>query len=88
MRFPTTGCEIVDPAIILEEEQFDELKTGVYYPVNIGDVYHDKYQVPGKLHVGFGTTSTVWLAHDLQYVFLVFSEYLEATPDGIDLTYA
>ncbi|KAK3324416.1 kinase-like domain-containing protein [Cercophora scortea] len=43
---------------------FDEFKSGQYYPVNIGDVYESKYQVLGKL--GFGSTSTVWLARHLQ----------------------
>ena len=35
-----------------------------YYPVNIGDVFSSKYQIIGKL--GFGVTSTVWLARDLE----------------------
>ncbi|KAJ5399741.1 hypothetical protein N7465_010230 [Penicillium sp. CMV-2018d] len=46
-------------------------KQGQYYPANIGDVLISKYQIIGKL--GFGTTSTVWLARDLeghQYVTL------------------
>lgn len=64
LRFPTSGFETVDDKTILEEEQFDEFNEGKYYPVNIGDVYHEKYQVLGKL--GFGTTSTVWLAHNFQ----------------------
>ncbi|KAM0740049.1 hypothetical protein ACQRIT_005233 [Beauveria bassiana] len=36
-----------------------------YYPVQIGQVFADRYQVVGKL--GFEATSTVWLAHDLWY---------------------
>jgi len=53
----------VKDSVIVEEEQFDEFKAGQYYPVNTGDVYASKYQVLGKL--GFGTTSTVWLACNL-----------------------
>ncbi|KAG6309254.1 hypothetical protein E4U44_007222 [Claviceps purpurea] len=34
-----------------------------YYPVTIGEIFCARYQVVGKL--GFGTTSTVWLARDL-----------------------
>lgn len=34
-----------------------------YYPVRIGDLFASRYQVVGKL--GFGATSTVWLARDL-----------------------
>lgn len=64
LQFPKTGFAVVKDPFILEEEQFDEFKDGQYYPVNIGDVYASKYQVLGKL--GFGTTSTVWLARNLQ----------------------
>lgn len=63
LRFPSTGFDVVPDCHILEEEQFDEFKAGQYYPVNIGDVYDSKYQILGKL--GFGTTSTVWLARNL-----------------------
>ncbi|KAJ5356372.1 CMGC protein kinase [Penicillium concentricum] len=34
-----------------------------YYPANIGEILRSKYQIVGKL--GFGVTSTVWLARDL-----------------------
>lgn len=66
MRFPTSGFDIVPQSAILEEEQLDEFKQGKYFPVQIGDVYRSKYQVLGKL--GFGSTSTVWLARDLELV--------------------
>lgn len=67
LRFPTSGFDIVPAAEALEEERLDEFKTGSYYPVAIGDLFDSKkYQVVGKL--GFGSTSTVWLARDLQYV--------------------
>ncbi|TVY38711.1 Serine/threonine-protein kinase [Lachnellula occidentalis] len=64
LRFPTTGFEVISGAQLLEEEQFEGFKMGLYYPVNIGDVFASKYQVVGKL--GCGVTSTVWLARDLQ----------------------
>jgi hypothetical protein len=63
LRFPTAGFDIFPPHAVVEEEQFPEFKAGIYYPVNIGDVYASKYQILGKL--GFGTTSTVWLARNL-----------------------
>jgi hypothetical protein len=50
--------------VVVEEEQFDQFRAGLYYPVNIGDVYASKYQILGKL--GFGSTSTVWLARNLR----------------------
>ena len=49
-----------------EEEKIDDISTGRYYPVQIGQVFHSRYQVVGKL--GFGLGSTVWLSRDLQYV--------------------
>ena len=64
MRFPTSGFKIVNASEVLEEERFEEFKTGQYYPVNIGDIFSSKYQTIGKL--GFGVTSTVWLARDLE----------------------
>jgi len=64
LRFPSAGFDVVGDAILLEEEQLDEFKRDVYYPVNIGDVFASKYQVVGKL--GFGVSSTVWLARDLK----------------------
>ncbi|EFE41028.1 hypothetical protein TRV_04226 [Trichophyton verrucosum HKI 0517] len=66
--FPTGGFETVPPSVVLEEERFKQFKQGQYYPANIGDVLTSRYQVIGKL--GFGTTSTVWLARDLEYVTL------------------
>lgn len=67
LRFPTTGFEVIPATELLEEERFDEFETGNYYPVNIGDLFaSDEYQVVGKL--GFGSTSTVWLARNLQHV--------------------
>lgn len=64
MRFPTSGFEITNASEVLDEERFEGFKTGRYYPVSIGEVFSSKYQVIGKL--GFGATSTVWLARDLQ----------------------
>ncbi|PGH23419.1 CMGC/SRPK protein kinase [Polytolypa hystricis UAMH7299] len=71
MRFPTSGFATVNASEVLDEERFEEFKKGQYYPVNIGDIFSSKYQIIGKL--GFGVTSTVWLARDLeghQYVAL------------------
>lgn len=64
LQFPTSGFEVIKPSQILEEERFEEFKKGNYYPVNIGGILESKYQVVGKL--GFGTTSTVWLARELE----------------------
>ena len=62
--FPTGGFETVPSSEVLDEERFKWFKQGRYYPTNIGDVLGSRYQIVGKL--GFGTTSTVWLARDLK----------------------
>ncbi|PGH28124.1 hypothetical protein AJ80_00014 [Polytolypa hystricis UAMH7299] len=61
--FPTSGFEVVDPSEAIEEESLPEYDADLYYPVYIGQVFCDRYQVAGKL--GYGVTSTVWLARDL-----------------------
>ncbi|KAH0596537.1 hypothetical protein MHUMG1_05655 [Metarhizium humberi] len=64
LQFPATGFEVVPEAELLEEETYKEFKAGNYCPVNIGDVCaSNTYQVLGKL--GFGSTSTIWLARNL-----------------------
>jgi serine/threonine-protein kinase SRPK3 len=63
IKFPASGFEIIDCSTTVEEEHLEEFQTGLYYPVEIGDVFASRYQVGDKL--GFGVTSTVWLARDL-----------------------
>ncbi|KAK6716980.1 hypothetical protein SNK05_000181 [Fusarium graminearum] len=48
----------------VEEETLPDYLPARYYPVNIGEVFADRYQVVGKL--GYGAGSTVWLANDLR----------------------
>ncbi|KAK4107615.1 serine threonine protein kinase, CMGC group [Canariomyces notabilis] len=47
----------------LEEERLPGYVVSRYYPVRLGQVFKNRYQIVGKL--GFGTSSTVWLARDL-----------------------
>lgn len=63
LRFPSARPEIAKDEAILEEEQFEEFQRGSFYPINVGDILVEKYQVVGKL--GYGSTSTVWLARDM-----------------------
>lgn len=49
----------------IEEEIFPDYLAAQYYPVRVGEVFVNRYQVVGKL--GFGAHSTVWLARDLKY---------------------
>ncbi|RDW61699.1 uncharacterized protein DSM5745_10371 [Aspergillus mulundensis] len=62
--FPIRGFETIRASQVLDEERFEQFKQGHYYPANIGDVLRSRYQIVGKL--GFGVTSTVWLARDLE----------------------
>lgn len=47
----------------IEEELFPDYLASRYYPVRIGEILKNRYQIVGKL--GFGASSTVWLARDL-----------------------
>ncbi|EMF11482.1 kinase-like protein [Sphaerulina musiva SO2202] len=47
----------------IEEETIPGYLAARYYPVRVGEIFQDRYQVVGKL--GFGITSTVWLARDM-----------------------
>lgn len=60
VKFPLTN-----PSEKVEEENFGIER---YYPARIGDVLSSRYQIVGKL--GFGKSSTVWLAQDLQSAVL------------------
>ncbi|KAI0199964.1 kinase-like protein [Astrocystis sublimbata] len=62
-KFPSMGFKLEDPSIKFEEETLPFYKKEEYYPIYLGQVVHGHYQVVSKL--GFGTTSTVWLARDL-----------------------
>lgn len=50
---------------LIEEETLPDYVASRYYPTRIGELIKERYQVVGKL--GFGASSTVWLARDLRY---------------------
>lgn len=64
ISFPTSGFETIEASVLVEEEQRKGFAEGDYYPIAIGEVLDARYQVVGKL--GFGVSSTVWLARDLK----------------------
>ena len=79
-----------------DSEGEEAYKAGGYHPVQIGEVYNNRYKVVCKL--GWGHFSTVWLAEDLSgtsstgrvcYVALKIqksaSHYTEAAYDEIEL---
>lgn len=62
----STGFEVIDPSQLVEEERLPFYNRSHYYPMRIGEVLKDRYQVIAKL--GYGTSSTVWLCRDLRYL--------------------
>lgn len=66
----------------VEEETLPRYCSRHFYPVRLGEIFDERYEVVAKL--GYGASSTVWLARDLwKYVFpilLAFSIYLLLTP--------
>jgi hypothetical protein len=64
LKFPTENIPLIAPHQKIEEETIPDYLAARYYPVRIRDLIHNRYQVVGKL--GYGTTSTVWLARDLR----------------------
>jgi serine/threonine-protein kinase SRPK3 len=51
-------------------ESVEDYRIGGYHPVHLGDLFHQRYEIIGKL--AFGQFSTVWLARDQRLVLIVF----------------
>ncbi|KAG9626036.1 hypothetical protein KCU64_g18966, partial [Aureobasidium melanogenum] len=61
--FPNEGFVSISADAKIEEETFPDYNASHFYLVRIGEILRDRYQIVRKL--GFGGTSTVWLARDL-----------------------
>ncbi|KAG6875361.1 hypothetical protein C0993_009585, partial [Termitomyces sp. T159_Od127] len=61
--FSNPNYERISESELIEEETLPGYQAEWYYPVRIGEIIASRYQIIGKL--GFGRTSTVWLARDL-----------------------
>lgn len=72
--FPSSGFEIIDSSVLVEEEKLPFYRRRDYYPMRIGQVIHKTYQVVAKL--GYGTSSTVWLSRDLRYALRLCKSHL------------
>ncbi|KAF5011334.1 hypothetical protein FDECE_2552 [Fusarium decemcellulare] len=55
--------ESLPPNVPIDEEQLPRYRSEDYYPANPGDVLGEQYELKAK--VGWGSTSTVWLAQDI-----------------------
>ncbi|KAB8265975.1 kinase-like domain-containing protein [Aspergillus pseudonomiae] len=62
--FPTSGFKAIESNLLIEEEELPDYRADRFYPVHLGDIFQKRYQVVAKL--GFGTSSTTWLARDLK----------------------
>ncbi|PYH97141.1 kinase-like protein [Aspergillus ellipticus CBS 707.79] len=82
--FPTSGFEVLDPSVPVEEETLPTYHAEKYYPVHIGEVLDNRYQVVAK--IGFGVTSTVWLGRDLnESRYVVLKVYVTGTERNHEL---
>ncbi|KAJ6091686.1 hypothetical protein N7467_003655, partial [Penicillium canescens] len=66
--FPTSGFEVIPANVPAAEEQISDYSPHRYYPVYIGEIFQDRFQIRAKL--GWGSCSTTWLARDMRLVHL------------------
>ncbi|PGH34369.1 CMGC/SRPK protein kinase [[Emmonsia] crescens] len=65
----------------IEEETLPDYIASQYYPTRIGEVIREQYQVVGKL--GFGSTSTTWLARDMNgHRYVMLKIFVQASSMG------
>ncbi|KAI0403311.1 putative serine/threonine-protein kinase [Xylaria palmicola] len=57
--------ELVSSDILIDEEKVPGYKPEHFYPANPGDVLNNRYKLKAK--IGWGSSSTVWLAHDISW---------------------
>ena len=62
--FPSQGFDVIDKNQPIEEEGMPEYTPENFYPVRLGEVFNKRFQTVTKL--GYGSSSTIWLARDLQ----------------------
>lgn len=56
--------KILPSDVLIEEELSPDYRPNDFYPINPGDLFHNKYETLAKL--GYGSCSTVWLARDIE----------------------
>ncbi|WDK11934.1 protein kinase domain-containing protein [Colletotrichum graminicola] len=63
--FPVVGFNAIRQDQLVEEETMPEYSSEHFYPVRLGEVFNNQFQTVAKL--GYGSSSTIWLARDLRY---------------------
>lgn len=61
---PLQASLYIDESECVEEERAPNYNPKHFYPMQVYDILANRYQVAFKL--GWGTSSTVWLARDLR----------------------
>lgn len=64
LNFPNANFLPISLSQKVEEETMPDYVPSRYYPARIGEILKEQYQIVGKL--GFGASSTVWLARDMK----------------------
>ncbi|EGD97359.1 CMGC protein kinase [Trichophyton tonsurans CBS 112818] len=76
---PTSGYQVIDSNIVIEEEAIPDYKADRFYPVKLGEVFEGRFQVIAKL--GFGSSSTIWRHEYVALkVYVHTSKYLREPP--------
>ncbi|KAG6092785.1 hypothetical protein E4U14_000546 [Claviceps sp. LM454 group G7] len=63
LAFRSEGFALISADQKIEEETLPDYVASRFYPVKVGEIFRARYQIVCKL--GYGVTSTVWLARDL-----------------------
>ncbi|KAJ6149183.1 hypothetical protein N7471_000382 [Penicillium samsonianum] len=84
LNFTNPNFTRISTTQAIEEETIPGYVAGRYYPTRIGEILKDRYQVVGKL--GFGASSTVWLARDMDYRrYVTLKIFIKSTSMGQQL---
>lgn len=67
----------IDEKQPIEEERTPYYDPKRFYPTRLGEVLNGRYQVATKL--GYGSSSTLWLARDLFQLVLALAQFLAAS---------
>ncbi|QKX62240.1 uncharacterized protein TRUGW13939_09399 [Talaromyces rugulosus] len=63
LSLPVSGFPTINADQLVEEEELPDYQADRFYPVRLGEVFQNRYQILAKL--GYGSSSTTWLARDL-----------------------